>query len=164
MLGRKERENDAEHSWHAVMWFILLEPFLKTKINSEKVVKMLIMHDLPEIYAGDVLTFHKNNSHREKEIKGAKKIFKQFPKNLSRKYFDLWYEFEHGKTKEAKVARAMDKLQPILQNINTQGKAWKWNHINYKTVDDHKRKHMEFDGAILKIYEALMKQAKQYIQ
>ena len=161
--GRKLRENDAEHTWHLAMWALIILPLLKRKYNSEKILKMILIHDLPEIYSGDVLTFKKDHNHKKEEIKGAGKIFGMFPKKISKDYLNLLLEMEKGKTKEAKLVKAMDKLQPILQNINTKGKLWKKLKIDFNKIDNHKRSHMEFDKEIFLIYKNLMGKAKKYL-
>lgn len=162
--GRALRENDAEHTWHLAMWFLAFQPFLKSKYDSEKILKMILIHDLPEIYSGDILTFEKNGNHTNEETKGARKIFNMFPKKSAKEYLNLWKEMEKGKTPEAKMVIAMDKMQPILQNINTKGEMWKKLKINFEKVDGHKRRLMEFDKDILSIYEELMKKSKKYLK
>ncbi|MFA4890312.1 MAG: HD domain-containing protein [Candidatus Paceibacterota bacterium] len=157
--GRKLAENDAEHTWHTLMWFLLLEPFLEKKINSEKILKMILIHDLPEIYTGDIVAFSKNHTHTKKEHEGAKKIFKKFPKQINKKYLNLWKEFESNKTKEAKIAKALDKLQPLLQHTELEWKGWKWTKESIKVVEKNKRNHIEFNNTLLDIYEYLIKRA-----
>ena len=159
--GRKLAENDAEHTWRTLMWFLLLEPFLEKKVDSEKILKMILIHDLPETYTGDEIAFSKNHIHFKKEYKGAKKIFKKFPKQIAQKYFNLWKEFEDNKTKEAKIARAIDKLQPLLQHIELKWNGWKWTKKGVEIVEKDKRRHMEFDSSLLSVYEHLISRARK---
>lgn len=160
--GREQRENDAEHSWHLAMWFLSISHMF-TRVNITKILIMLLIHDLPEIYAGDAYAFSKNSADIEKEREAAKKIFRLFPRELSSKYYCLWIEFEEGITREAKIARSFDALQPILQNIMTRGKIWKENGITLEKLDAHKRPLMIHDHIILEIYEELLARAARFI-
>jgi len=162
--GRKARENDAEHSWHMAMWFLIFKDFFNVKINGEKVLKMILIHDLPEIYAGDMLAYKKGDKQREKEAKSAKKLFSEMPDKLSKEYMKLWNEYEKGKTKEAKIAKSFDKLQPFLQSISTKGVIWRKKKITYDMIDDNKRKHMNHDKNIMAIYENLLKKSEKILR
>lgn len=162
--GRKENENDAEHSWHMAMWFLIFRDLFGSKINDAKILKMILIHDLPEIYSGDMLAYAKGKKQKEKEIKSAKKIFKEMPDKLSREYLKLWNEYEIGKTKEAKIAKSFDKLQPFLQSISTSGVIWKKKKITYDMIDNNKRKHMEYDKNVMEIYENLLKKSEKILK
>jgi putative hydrolase of HD superfamily len=160
--GRKTRENDAEHSWHMAMWFLVFSD-LFGKVNHAKILKMILVHDLPEIYAGDILAYAKVDKQRKKEVRSAKKIFGEVPGKLSKEFLKLWSEYELGKTKEAKIAKSMDKLQPFLQSISTKGVIWRKKKITYDMIDSNKRKHMNHDKNIMVIYENLLKKSKRIL-
>lgn len=83
------------------------------------------------------------------------------PSDLKKEFEKLWLEFEAGKTKEAKTAHAIDKLQPILQNILSGGYSWKLHKITAKDVETHKLSYMVHDKNILKIYRKLISEAKR---
>lgn len=159
--GRKAGENDAEHSWHMAMWFLVFSDLVGKGANKEKILKMILIHDLPEIYSGDVLAYKKGDKHKEKEIKSAKKIFGEMPEKLCKEYLKLWNEYETGKTKEAKIAKSFDKLQPLLQSIGTKGMVWRKKNITYDTIDNNKRKHMEHDKNIMAVYEIMLKKSEK---
>lgn len=122
VLGQERQENSAEHSWHiAIMALILKDSINFDNIDIFKVVKMLLIHDVVEIDAGD--NFYLDDSEKpfiqEKETQGANRIFGLLPKTQSKEFNDVWNEFEKEETKEAKFARALDALQPIINHYLT---------------------------------------------
>ena len=144
--------------------FLIFRDLFGNKINDAKILKMILIHDLPEIYSGDMLAYAKGKKQKEKEIKSAKKLFKEMPAKLSEEYSKLWNEYESGKTKEAKIAKSFDKLQPFLQSISTSGAIWKKKKITYDMIDNNKRKHMEHNKNVMEIYENLLKKAKEILK
>ncbi|WP_299157862.1 HD family hydrolase [uncultured Tenacibaculum sp.] len=120
-------ENDAEHSWHLAMMTIVLAEHSNAKIDVLKVLKMVLIHDIVEIDSGDVFIFDsvKNHDNTVEELKAAKRIFGLLPDKQAKDLIALWLEFENGKTNEAKFAKAMDRFEPILQNISNEGGTWK---------------------------------------
>lgn len=120
-IGNKRQENSAEHSWHiAIMAFVLAEYFPK-KVDIFKVVKMLLVHDIVEVYAGDTFLYDEKKRDDAKEIekKAAKKIFSLLPEEQAEDFFKTWLEFEENKTNEAEFAKILDNLQPILNHFTT---------------------------------------------
>ncbi len=130
LSNRKRKENDAEHSWHVAMFVILFEKDFP-KLDSQRILKMILVHDLVEIYAGDTFAFDKIAlaSQTEREEEAAKKLFSLLPRDLEKEFYRLFKEFDEIKTPEAKFAQSYDKLHPILQNILSKGKAWRQFHI-----------------------------------
>lgn len=121
-IGNKRQENSAEHSWHiAVMAFVLAEYFPK-KVDIFKVVKMLLVHDIVEVYAGDTFLYDEKKRDDAKEIekKAAKKIFSLLPEEQAEDFYTTWLEFEENITKEAEFAKILDNLQPILNHYTTE--------------------------------------------
>ena len=126
ILGGKRRENDAEHAWHMAIMAFVLQEYANETVDVLRVMKMVLMHDLVEIYAGDTYAYSgvsKEEQHA-KEEKGAARIFGMLPKEKGRKLYDLWQEFEAGETAEARFAHTMDNIQPMMLNDYTDGKAW----------------------------------------
>ena len=119
-------ENDAEHSWHLAMMTIVLAEHSNTKIDVLKTLKMVLIHDIVEIDSGDIFIFDtkKNHDNTLEELKAAKRIFGLLPDEQAKVLIDLWLEFEKGETNEAKFAKAMDRFEPILQNISNKGGTW----------------------------------------
>ena len=122
----KRFENDAEHSWHLALMAPILREYIKEEVDIEKVINMVIIHDLVEIDAGDTFCYDVkgNESKRERELKAAERIFNILPKDQAEIIYSLWNEFEEMKTPEGKYAATLDRLQPILLNISTGGVSW----------------------------------------
>jgi putative hydrolase of HD superfamily len=120
------KENDAEHAWHMAVMTILLSEYANEKIDVLKTVTMLLIHDIVEIDAGDTYAYDAEGAktQREREEKAAERIFGMLPEDQAKKFRDLWEEFEAKKTPEAKFARTMDNIQPMMLNSKTGGKAW----------------------------------------
>ena len=129
-------ENDAEQSWHLALMAPLLKEYIKEDVNIETVINMVIIHDLVEIDAGDTFCYDKegNLTKREREVKAADRIFNILPKDQAKIIYDLWNEFEEMKTIESKYAACLDRIQPILNNIATGGRAWKENNTTKSMV------------------------------
>lgn len=129
-------ENDAEHSWHLALMAPLLKEYIKEDVNIERVINMVIIHDLVEIDAGDTFCYDKegNLTKREREVKAADRIFNILPKDQAKIIYALWNEFEEMKTIESKYAACLDRIQPILNNIATGGRAWKENNTTKSMV------------------------------
>lgn len=120
------KENDAEHAWHMAIMTILLSEYANEKIDVLKTITMLLIHDIVEIDAGDTYAYDQAGleTQREREEKAADRIFGMLPEDQAKKFRDLWEEFEAKTTPEAKFARAMDNIQPMMLNAVTDGKAW----------------------------------------
>lgn len=127
LVDGSRRENDAEHSWHLAIMSMLLTEYADDKnFTLDKVLKMVIVHDLVEIYAGDTFAFDvKGNIEKEdKEKQAADKLFGQLPSNQGKQLRKLWEEFDEAKTPEARYAAALDRLQPFIHNLCTEGHTW----------------------------------------
>lgn len=138
LLDNSRYENDAEHSWHLAMMAIVLSEYANEKnIDLLKVIKMLLIHDIPEIDAGDTFLYDTDGrmDSIENEKKGAERIFGILPSGMAEKLIGLWDEFEKKETPEAKFAGALDRLEPLLQNYNTGGHAWKKHGIVRSQVE-----------------------------
>ena len=158
LLNSERNENDAEHSWHLAIMAIILAEYANEPVDILKVVKMLLIHDVVEIDAGDIFLYDTTISHTntEAEQKAAERIFGLLPAEQSAELIALWNEFESGITMEAKFARAMDRLEPLLQNISNGGGTWKEFDVRYEKV-------LEKKSVIAKGSEYLWAFAKQLI-
>ncbi|WP_069658759.1 HD domain-containing protein [Arcticibacter eurypsychrophilus] len=134
-------ENDAEHSWHLAMMTIILAEHANQPINVLKVLKMVLIHDIVEIDAGDTFLYDTTKSHdnTEEELLAAKRIFGLLPANQAKEFIDIWMEFEEGFTEEAKFARSMDRFEPLLQNTSNNGGTWAEFNVNYEKVYNKKK-------------------------
>ena len=143
LMDGSRQENAAEHSWHlAVMALLLSEYAVENNIDLFRVIKMLLIHDIIEIDAGDTYCYDDVEVAKQaaREKKASERIFSILPSDQSKEFRGLWEEFEAGKTKEAQFANALDCFQPILHNYSTNGKIWKKHHIRRNQVlarNDH---------------------------
>ena len=121
------RENDAEHSWHLALMALVLAEHSDAGIDILKVLKMVLIHDIVEIDTGDIFIHDtvRNHVNSEEEMKAARRIFGLLPEEQATELISIWEEFETGETNEAKFARAMDRLEPILQNSTNNGGTWR---------------------------------------
>lgn len=126
LFNSQRHENDAEHSWHLAMMAMVLAEHATTEVDLFKVMKMLLIHDIVEIDAGDTFLYDTTQSHvnTEVELEAAKRIFGLLPEEQMRDFIALWEEFEAGETPEARFAKALDRLEPIMQNVSNQGGTW----------------------------------------
>lgn len=128
LIGDRRRENDAEHSWHlSIMALLLAEHACDGKVDLLKVIKMLLVHDLVEIDAGDTFAYDEvgNADKVERETAAAERIFALLPRDQERELRALWEEFEKRETAEGRYGAALDRFQPLLLNFHTQGAAWR---------------------------------------
>ena len=134
-------ENDAEHSWHLAMMTIVLAEHADTPIDVLKVVKMVLIHDIVEIDAGDTFIYDTTKSHTntDNELMAAKRIFGLLPGEQVDEFIAIWEEFEAGETNEAKFAKSMDRLEPLLQNTSNDGGTWKEFDVDYQQVYEKKK-------------------------
>ena len=133
----RRAENDAEHSWHLCLCVIVLaEHANSSTLDVLRVLKMLIIHDLVEIDAGDTFAYDvaaMANQH-EREAIAADRIFGLLPANQSVEFRALWDEFEAKETAESKFATAIDRFQPMLLNCRSQGAAWNRHGVTHERV------------------------------
>jgi putative hydrolase of HD superfamily len=141
----RRQENDAEHSWHLALMSLILYEYLDEKgVNLLKVMKMLLIHDLVEIFAGDTFCYDVEGvkGQLKRENGAAEKMFPILPSDQAKELRALWDEFVEMKTPEARYAAALDRLQPLLLNYNTEGHAWKKHGIRKPQVLE-RNKHIE---------------------
>lgn len=126
LIDKSRRENDAEHSWHIAVMAILFEKFAPIGTDISRAVKMCVVHDLVEIYAGDTFAYdiNGNKSKAEREAKAADKLFGMLPEDVGKEIRLLWEEFDRMETPDAKYAACMDRIQPYLHNTLTDGHTW----------------------------------------
>ena len=140
LFNSNRHENDAEHSWHLAMMTIILAEHSDKPIDVLKVVKMVLIHDIVEIDAGDIFIYDtvKNHSNTDEELLAAKRIFGLLPDAQAEEFIAIWQEFEDGKTDEAKFAKTMDRFEPLLQNTSNNGGTWAEFDVPYQKVYDKK--------------------------
>jgi putative hydrolase of HD superfamily len=128
-------ENDAEHSWHIALMALVLNEYSNEKVDLFKVLKMVLIHDLVEIHAGDLSVYDTNPQEKQKsELEAAQKIFDVLPNDQNQEFLSLWKGFEKRETPEAKFASALDRLEPVMQNCLQDGYTWKKYKISYEQI------------------------------
>jgi putative hydrolase of HD superfamily len=141
LFNSDRHENDAEHSWHLAMMTLVLAQHSDHPIDVLRVLQMVLIHDIVEIDAGDVFLYDTSKSHTntEQELLAAKRIFGLLPEDQAKEFIAIWEEFEEGDTNEAKFARSMDRLEPLLQNTSNNGGTWAEFNVDYQKVYDKKK-------------------------
>lgn len=141
------RENDTEHSWHIAMMAFVLSEHANEQVDVLKVIKMLLIHDIVEIDAGDTYAYDEKGyeDKYQREDQAANRIFGILPEDQGRELRSLWDEFEDRETKEARYANALDRVHPIILNYLSGGTTWKEHKIIKSQV--LKRNTMASEGS-----------------
>ncbi|MDI6721535.1 MAG: HD domain-containing protein [Candidatus Aenigmarchaeota archaeon] len=158
--GYKRRETTPEHVWHMCMYVLLLEKKSSLKADLLKCLKMILIHDLVEVYAGDASIWDSEATEgkKEREEQAATKLFGMLPDNLKNEFMELWLEFEECKTNEANLAKTIDGLQALGQQISSGGKVWKEQNVTEKMIKEKARGYMK-DESLNIIWEEFLKRA-----
>lgn len=162
----ERKETDAEHAWHFAIMAILLAEHANEKVDVQKVIKMALIHDLVEIDAGDTYLYDEEaaKTKTDRENKAADRLFHLLPEDQGNEFFHIWREFEERETPEAKFAATLDRLQPILLNDATDGKAWEEHGITQNQVMEQnihtKNGSEKIWKHLLKIFEKNMEKGK----
>jgi putative hydrolase of HD superfamily len=136
LVDRSRLENSAEHSWHAATSAAVLAPYAATGVDLCRVVRMLLVHDIVEIDAGDTFAYDQEGrrSQHEREAAAAARIFGLLPETQSTELTDLWKEFEAMETPDALFANAVDRYLPLLHNYYTEGSTWRGHRVTSDQV------------------------------
>ncbi len=148
ILDGARRENSAEHSWHVALMGLLLAEYTEQPVDLLRTVKMLLIHDIIEIDAGDTYCYDEasvtDQSSRESEA--AVRLFGLLPEDQMEEFHELWREFEERSTAEAKFAATIDRLMPLLHNFHTEGRSWREHGIRANQVSS--RNEVMKEGAL----------------
>ncbi|MBW4624220.1 MAG: HD domain-containing protein [Brasilonema octagenarum HA4186-MV1] len=130
------RENSAEHSWHLAIMAVVLAEYAPEGVDLSRAIKMLLIHDLVEIDAGDTFCYdvQGNESKQEREAQAALRLFGLLPADQASELRSVWEEFETLQTPTAKFAAALDRIQPLLHNQQTQGGTWRIHSVTRDQV------------------------------
>ncbi|GAA0343209.1 HD domain-containing protein [Bacillus carboniphilus] len=159
-LSNGRQESVAEHTWRVSLMAMLIEPYLKQKVDSSRLLKMIIIHDLVEAEAGDIPAFDTMDNHTVKEqkamneIKSIEKIRDTLGGAMGEELYNLWFEFENKETFESKVANALDKLEAQIQH--NEADISTWIEIEHK-MSFMMDKHVGFDP-ILQLFKDLIEE------
>ena len=136
LADASRKENDAEHAWHMAIMTVLLSEYANEEIDVLKTVTMLLIHDIVEIDAGDTYAYDPEGkkTQKERERKAADRIFHLLPDDQADKMYELWEEFEAQQTPEAKFARTMDNIQPMMLNDASNGLSWDEHQVKLSQI------------------------------
>ncbi len=161
LFNSDRHENDAEHSWHLAMMALVLAEHSNRSVDILKVVKMVLIHDIVEIDAGDTFLYDtlKNHTNTREELAAAKRIFGLLPEKQAEEFVEIWKEFEDGITDEAKFAKSMDRFEPLLQNTSNNGGTWTEFNVDYQKVYDKKKAIKDGSASIWNYAENLINES-----
>ncbi len=136
VLHEDRKENDAEHSWHLAILAMLLSEYAAQPVDVLHVMKMVLIHDVVEIDAGDTYCYDAEGykSKADREEKAAQRIFGLLPDDQREEFYTLWREFEDSETNDARFAAMLDRLQPIMLNYTKCGRSWQEHGIHKEQV------------------------------
>ena len=135
-VGLERNENSAEHSWQLALMAASLASYAESNIDINRVISMLLVHDIGEIDAGDTMVFVEGGWEQRKatELAGVKRIFGLLPAAQGAAFLALWQEFEDAATPESRFAHAVDRAMPVLINLANGGGSWREHNISYERV------------------------------
>lgn len=163
LSDRSRRENSAEHSWHLAVMAVLLEEHAAVEVDLSRVVKMLLVHDVVEIDAGDTFLYDEpaRQNKDAAERRAAERLFGLLPPDQGSELREIWDEFEARETPEARYAYALDRLQPLLLNVATEGVAWREHGVRSHQVLDMNRPMGEGAPTLWERARTLIEQAME---
>lgn len=136
LLDGSRKENSAEHSWHLSVYALVLQQYAAAEISLDRVIQMLLIHDIVEVDVGDT-PIHRTaagQSQTELEDHAAERIFGIIPGEQGAELLGLWREFELAESNDAKFAKALDRVQPLIVNVKTRGGTWSENGVTLDQV------------------------------
>ena len=162
--SKDRKESVAEHSWRMSVMALLMEPKLKTKINLLKALKMISIHDLGEIEAGDVPAFMKKEKREQEKIEKESmgKLRKKYKDDVIDEIVALWEEYEERKTPESKFVKALDKLEVRIQHNESDIK--RWNSIEFPRSQYVADKYCDYEPFLKEFNELVKKESKEKIR
>lgn len=136
VLHEDRKENDAEHSWHLAVLAMLMAEHSNKPVDVTKVMKMVLIHDVVEIDAGDTYCYDAEGykTKADREEKAAQRIFGLLPDDQKEEFYSLWREFEDSETDDARFAAVLDRVQPLMLNYTKGGISWKEHGIAKEQV------------------------------
>ena len=142
LSGKGRNENDAEHAWHMAIMAYLLREYANEEVDIAKVMLMCLIHDIVEIDAGDTYAYDAEGlaTQKAREDAAKERIYSLLPEDQKKELIALFDEFEEYQTPEAKFARAMDNLQPLILNNSNNGGDWKEHGVTSETIYKRQRK------------------------
>ena len=161
LLTGERCENSAEHCWHTAVMALLLAEHANEPVDAATVAKMMLVHDIVEIDAGDTYCYDEegNRTKAAREQAAADRLFGLLPEDQGRELRAVWEEFESGDSAEARFARALDRLMPLLHNYHTQGRAWQEHGVRVAQVLDRNAPMRDGSEALWQYAESFVRDA-----
>ncbi len=161
LMDGSRYENDAEHSWHLCMMALILGEYANQPVDILRVLTMIVVHDLVEIYAGDTFCYDAaaNSGKVERERAAADTLFGLLPDDQCEAFREAWEEFEARESPEARFAAAIDRLQPVLHNYATQGAAWKKHGVKRGIVEERNAHIADGSEALWEEFQRIVEDA-----
>lgn len=164
IVGGARFENSAEHSWQIALMAMAFAEYAAEPVAIDRVVKMLLLHDVGEIDAGDVIVYAKIDPVQRSaaELAGVERVLGVLPPEQAKPLIGLWKEFEAAQTPEARFAHAMDRAAPVLLHLRNGGRGWRENGIRYEQVVTRIRGEIEAGSpALWRYLAAQLEDARQ---
>ena len=160
LSGHGRNENDAEHAWHMAIMAYLLHEYSNEKIDVARVMLMCLIHDVVEIDAGDTYAYDAEGlkTQKAREEAAKERLYSMLPEDQKADLVAIFDEFEERKTPEAKFARALDNLQPLLLNHSNGGGDWKNHDVTAEQVYGRQSRTREGSEKLFEVTDQILKE------
>ena len=160
LSGHGRNENDAEHAWHMAIMAYLLQEYSNEKIDVARVMLMCLIHDVVEIDAGDTYAYDAEGlkTQKAREEAAKERLYSMLPEDQKADLVAIFDEFEERKTPEAKFARALDNLQPLILNSSNDGGDWKNHDVTAKQVYGRQSRTREGSEKLFEVTDRILKE------
>ncbi len=160
LSGHGRNENDAEHAWHMAIMAYLLQEYSNEKIDVARVMLMCLIHDVVEIDAGDTYAYDAEGlkTQKAREEAAKERLYSMLPEDQKKDLVAIFDEFEERKTPEAKFARALDNLQPLLLNNSNGGGDWKNHDVTAEQVYGRQSRTREGSETLFEVTDKILKE------
>lgn len=160
LSGHGRNENDAEHAWHMAIMAYLLQEYSNEKIDVARVMLMSLIHDVVEIDAGDTYAYDAEGlkTQKAREEAAKERLYSMLPEDQKADLTAIFDEFEERKTPEAKFARALDNLQPLLLNNSNDGGDWRNHDVTAEKVYERQSRTREGSEKLFEVTDKILKE------
>lgn len=158
LSGHGRNENDAEHAWHMAVMAYILREYANEEVDIAKVMLMCLIHDIVEIDAGDTYAYDEvgKKTQKEREEAAKQRIYSLLPDDQKEELSALFEEFEAGNSAEARYARAMDNLQPLILNDSNDGGDWREHGVRAEQVYERQSRTKQGSGKLYEVTEGII--------
>ena len=160
LSGHGRNENDAEHAWHMAIMAYLLQEYSNERIDVARVMLMCLIHDVVEIDAGDPYAYDAEGlkTQKAREEAAKERLYSMLPEDQKADLTAIFDEFEERKTPEAKFARALDNLQPLLLNNSNDGGDWRNHDVTAEKVYERQSRTREGSEKLFEVTDKILKE------